>query len=182
MPSDEIDKGVLLPTLDPFLGYLPPQQEPYRLTWGELHELFVAQAPYRERRERLYAALHLFADAVWDIAPTAKLWVNGGFATHKPWAAPEDVDVVIMTNDLAPEKKKMLVQQGLLTFKDVGLEVESKTMQLDRLRPFGGLVDSYFADSKRELFWRTQWSRVKGPDGQIMPGVKKGFVEVVRGV
>lgn len=182
MVEEEVAKGVSLPTLDPFLGYLPYQHGPYLFTWGEIHELFVAQAPFRERRERLFNALQLFADSVWDILPGARLWVDGGFVTHKTWAAPEDVDVVIVTTQAAPEKKRLLVEQGLLTFSDMKFDVMDTPRSLNKLRPFGGLVDSYFADAKREDIWRLQWSKVRGPDGEIVDGLKKGFVEVVRGV
>lgn len=175
-------RGERLPSLDPFLGYLPPQQQPYLLTWGEVHELFVVKAPYRERRQRIFAALQLFADSVWEIVPDARLWIDGGFTTHKEWGAPEDVDVVILGNALSPQMKATLLHQGLLTMEKLDFQVNSKIMHIPSLRPFGGLVDAYLADSKREDFWRAQWSRVKGPDGKVIDGLKKGFVEVIRGL
>lgn len=180
--EEAVSQGERLPPLDPFLGYLPPRQQPYLLTWGEIHEMFVTQAPYRERRQRIFSALQLFADSIWELIPDARLWINGGFTTQKDWAAPEDVDVVILGNAVPPQTKAALLNQGLLTLEDVNFSVNAKTMHVPALKTFGGLVDSYLADVKSEEVWRAQWSRVRGPDGKVIEGVKKGFVEVIRGI
>lgn len=180
--GEEVSRGERLPALDPFLGYLPPRQQPYLLTWGEIHEMFVARAPFRERRQRIYSALQLFAESIWELIPDARLWINGGFTTQKDWAAPDDVDVVVLGDAVPPQIKAALLNQGLLTLEDVTFSVNAKTMHVSALKTFGGLVDAYLADVRSEEVWRAQWSRVKGPDGKIMDGVKKGFVEVVRGI
>lgn len=171
-----------LPALDPFLGTLPPNPSPYRVTLSDVHSLFVANAPFKERRERLFQAFTLFADTVWAEIPAALLWVDGGFITHKPWEEPHDVDVAIIADDVSIDAKRSLATRGLLTFADLSGSVNEKPLRIGKLVPFGGMIDSYLASSATAAFYRHQWSRVRGPDGQIMPNVSKGFLEVARGI
>ena len=45
-----------------------------------------------------------------------------------------------------------------------------------------GLVDGFFAvrgDPDKPPYWNGHWSAVKGPDGKIVPGQTKGYVEMV---
>ena len=77
-------------------GMLPPASNPYGATLNELYETFVEQAPFRPRRELIFRALSLYAELVWQESPEARLWIDGGFATHKVWEAPEDADVVVI--------------------------------------------------------------------------------------
>lgn len=178
--EQEVEQQPRVLTFDPILGHLPPQQQPYRLSWGELHEAFVVHAPYRERRQRLYDALRLFSDCVWDIIPDARLWIDGGFVTRKTWAAPDDVDVVIVGSGVEKHQRQELARRGLLTSRETTLELETKSLPIGRLRPLGGLIDSYLTESKRSELWHRKWSQVTGPDGNEVDGVFKGYVEVVR--
>lgn len=171
-----------LPALDPILGTLPPNPLPYRVTMSDVHSLFVASAPFKERRERLFQAFSLFADTVWDELPKALLWVDGGFVTHKTWGEPHDVDVAIVADDVTVESKRRLATQGLLTFADIDGKINEKDLRVGKLAPFGGMVDSYLASSTTAAMYRWQWSRVRGPDGEIIPNVTKGFLEVARGI
>ncbi|NQX10392.1 hypothetical protein HQQ80_02000 [Microbacteriaceae bacterium VKM Ac-2855] len=181
MPEDLRDEIAVLPALDPLLGTLPPRARPYRVTFADVHQLFVAEAPFRERRQRLYDALVLHAECVWEVLPEAKIWVDGGFLTHKTWAEPEDVDVVIVVATASPEAKAQLASQGLLTLKDVQSTANDRVLpKLTKLRAFGGLVDAYLATGARAELYQALWSKVRGPDGSDT-GTTKGFVEVIRG-
>lgn len=174
---------VRLPTLDPLLGYLPPSPLPYRVTLSDVHDLFVAKAPFRERREALFIALSTYSALVWAEIPKAVIWIDGGFATHKDWEAPDDVDVVVVADDVESSTKARMASQGLFTMTDVTAKISLKDMPLiSKLRPFGGLVDAYFATSNTSELLRRQLSQVRGPDGEIMAGVLKGIVEVSRGI
>jgi hypothetical protein len=171
-----------LPALDPILGTLPPSPLPYRVTMSDVHSLFVASAPFKERRERLFRAFALYAETIWTEIPGALLWIDGGFITHKSWEEPHDVDVAIIADDVPAESKRRLATQGLLTFDDTSGTINSKQLQIGKLAPFGGMIDSYLASSKTASVYRIQWSRVRGPDGQIIPNASKGFLEVARGI
>lgn len=172
-----------LPALDPFLGYLPPSQTPYLVTMADIHELFVAQAPFRERREVLFAAFEIYAALIWERIPDARIWVDGGFTTHKSWEAPDDVDVVVVADDVPRTTKGGLVSDGLLTLQKVTAELNGKDLPpVDKLRPFGGLIDAYFATSATTQLIKMQFSKVRGPDGLIVPNLSKGILEVTRGI
>src|SRR4051812_43816270 len=62
----------------------------HETTLEELLERFVETAPNPERRLLLYRALVLYVDFVRVVFPGARLWIDGGFVTHKP-EAPEDI-------------------------------------------------------------------------------------------
>jgi hypothetical protein len=172
-----------LPALDPFLGYLPPSQAPYLVTMADIHELFVVQAPFRERREVLFRAFEIYSELIWDRIPYARIWVDGGFTTHKNWAAPDDIDVVVVADNLAPATKRELVTDGLLTLSNVAAAFNNQPLpSVAKMRPFGGLIDAYFATSSTTQLIKMQFSRVRGPDGLIVPNLSKGILEVTRGI
>lgn len=172
----------VLPALDPLLGTLPYSPFPYRATMSDAHDLFVVQAPYREARQRIFDALQVYAACVWGVLPQARLWIDGGFASHKDWEAPEDVDVAIVVDDINTTERAQLVTAGLLTLATVSAKIgDVELPEFSRLRPMGGLVDSYLATRTTRDVYRMQWSRVRGPDREIIEGVLKGFLEVTRG-
>lgn len=172
-----------LPTLDPFLGTLPPNQFPYRVTLADVHDVFVVRAPFRERREQLFMALSLYSSAIWDLLPDARLWVDGGFTTHKDWASPSDVDVAVIADKVDNVTKGTLASMGLFTMTEVsGKANELLLPQMHKLLPFGGMIDSYFTTTAHSYFYKQLWSQVKGPDGKIIEGASKGFLEVIRGL
>ncbi|MHA7663066.1 DUF6932 family protein [Mycolicibacterium sp. HS_4_1] len=72
---------------------LPPGR--HLATFDEIYELFVEQAPFKDERELIYEALRLYAKVVDQEFSDVTLWINGGFITHKSWAAPKDADVVV---------------------------------------------------------------------------------------
>jgi hypothetical protein len=172
-----------LPALDPLLGYLPPSPVPYNVTLSDVHDLFVARAPYRERREVLFAALSIYSTLVWEEIPQAKIWIDGGFATHKAWGAPDDVDVVVVAENVGVLTKGKMAAKGLFTMSDVTAKIGQKRLpEIEKISPFGGLIDAYFATSLSSELIKRQLTQVRGPDGDIIPGIRKGIMEVRRGI
>jgi hypothetical protein len=161
-------------------GFLDPSAAPCRATLEEVRDLFVDQAPFKPRRELIFRALHLFTDLVWAVTPDARLWINGGFATHKKWAEPEDADVVV----IVPIKQYKLYLEDaklpLSTLQDVS--AQQPNVHTQKLHPFGGLLDTFFIpDLPAQLrAWDDTWSKVKGPDGKIIAGKRKGYLEVTQ--
>lgn len=68
----------------------------HEATLDEVHKVFVDGAPFEPDRRRIFAALEIYAGMLWTELPSAVLWVNGGFVTHKQWAPPADVDVAVL--------------------------------------------------------------------------------------
>lgn len=178
-----LSKLAELPALDPILGTLPGSPIPYRLTMSDIHQLFVVSAPFRERREDLFAAFEVYSKSVWEELPKARLWVDGGFSTHKNWEAPDDIDVLVVDDDASLASKARLASRGMFTMSKVTGTIGKKELpELEKLRPFGGMIDAYYATSFSTELIRSQWTQVRGPDGEFVPGAVKGIVEVVRGV
>lgn len=160
---------------------------PHPATLKEVSDHFVDAAPHREVRAELFSALELYAGLVWSILPSARLWVDGGFASHKTWAAPGDIDVVIVAslNEASVLTSGELERlTALLTLQDVS--AASPELTADRIQPMGGLIDGFIivddgAEAGRASmeYWFDLWSRVKGPNGPMDPSCRKGFVEVV---
>ncbi|SKC37423.1 DUF6932 family protein [Okibacterium fritillariae] len=184
MTDDRTPTGLVrLPDLDPFIGYLPPAQLPYQVTMTDIYTMFVQDAPYRERRELLFDALKIYTSLIWTEIPYARIWVDGGFATRKDWAPPEDVDVVVVADDVPLKVKAKLASEGLLTLSAVSASIDKSNLpMIHKLRPFGGLVDAYFATSKTSALLYQYMTSVKGPDGEVIHGVRKGIAEVTRGI
>lgn len=160
---------------------------PYPATMDELSDRFVTAAPYSVARQRLLSTFRIYADLVWSLLPGARLWVDGGFVTHKSWAAPQDVDVVIVAP--LPELETLTADQQaslctLLTLQ--GVASAQPPGQMERLQPMGGLIDGFVIvdqstspDHPDLDYWFDMWSRVKGAPGAGSPATRKGFVEVV---
>jgi hypothetical protein len=160
-------------------GFLDPAPQPYLGSLDDLHQRFVVESPnHNEERRKVFAALRLHLELLSDIGGSAKVWVDGGFITHKA-AAPNDVDVVYLCRDEQHMGQMLRSNRiwGLLTLQQVifGSPVAGG---LPRLQPVGGLVDAFLALPASYMYWAGLWSSVKGPDGRRAPGVRKGFVEV----
>lgn len=148
-------------------GFLPPGR--HIGTWAEIEERFVEGAPFEARRRDLSVAFQSWLSAVRVILPDAlTLWVDGSFVTRKA-EPPADVDVVAFVpastvNSLSPL---------------VGLQLRL-LLTMPGHKPTGGLIDAYLAEPTAETqrYWNNQWSRVRGADRRIIPGVKKGYLEV----
>ena len=145
----------------------------HRATLEQVYDMFVAEAPFRETRERIWAAFDVYQAEVFRMLPSARLWLDGGFVTYKTWAAPKDIDVCIV----AP-------------FDEVkAAETELPPLLTDittdpRRQPMGGLVDGFVTvprphpDSNTQ-YWAQEWSRVRDWSGNEDGSRRKGFVEVV---
>ncbi|MBT9273618.1 hypothetical protein KMZ32_05960 [Phycicoccus sp. MAQZ13P-2] len=143
------------------------------------------QAPHPGLRSRIFEALRLWIDLVEDTFGPGRVWINGGFVTHKP-DPPKDVDVAFLPS--APLDVDAAIKTGtafqLLTVQDLLFSHPAPGGHLQRLQPVGGLVDAFLADTRNPTdaqIWFDIWSSVKGPDGEIIGGVRKGFLEVIIG-
>lgn len=187
----------MIPAVDPTTGRLPPGR--HIGTWAELEATFVDGAPQRAQRQLVFRALRLWATMTWQLLPSARLWIDGGFVTHKS-AAPFDADVVMVVqpgelakvdNQIQREQRALAEAQrlgrplpkcpttvrffGLLTLAGVAT---SNFGHVPLVQPFGGLVDGYFAsenDSAALNYWNAQWSNGEDP---AHTGTK-GYVEVI---
>lgn len=167
------------------LGLLPPAPGPYVCTLDEVHEQFVAQAPHSSARSRIFEALKLWIDVAEDTFGPGRLWINGGFVTHKP-VPPKDVDVAFIP--LVPLAVDAAIKTGaafpLLTVQDMLFSHPEPGGHLYRLQPVGGLVDAFLADARVPAdaeIWFDIWSSVKNLDGEMIVGARKGILEVVIG-
>ncbi|MDQ0537704.1 hypothetical protein DEJ21_00795 [Curtobacterium sp. MCSS17_006] len=172
----------MLPALDD-RGFLPPATHPYPATLDELHQRFVVEAPFRERRQRVFDALSLYAALVWDALPSARLRIDGGFVTHKPWAAPEDADVVVVYDrPTPPGGLSAVVRAPLFTMSNLTAVVSGESVTLEKAAVMGGLIDAYPAPADKPAllaYWDRMWSNVTGPGKTSLDGERKGYVEVM---
>lgn len=166
-----------LPAIGPD-GLLPPGR--HRATWDEVWSTFVEVAPFRPERQRVFDALRMEVAGLVEAGGPSAVWVDGGFVTHKRWAAPLDVDVVYLCSDEAHILRVLNHPRGfsLLTLQDV-LTWRPVTTTVPRLQPMGGLVDAFLATPGRFDYWHGMWSAVKDEHGEITEGAVKGYVEVI---
>lgn len=168
---------------------LPPcaALAPYPATLAEVSDRFVDVAPHSEARSCLFRMLDAYAGLVWSILPNARLWVDGGFVTHKTWAPPGDIDVVIVANFDEASTLTSDQQERLTTLVTLqGVTAQSPEFRAARIQPMGGMIDGFIivddgAEGGRAQMahWFDLWTRVKGPQGPLDPSHRKGFVEVV---
>lgn len=169
---------------------LPPTPFPdvHRCTMAELRIRFVDEAPaFKRERAFLYRTLELYADQVWGLLPEATLWIDGGFVTHKDWAAPQDVDLVILPTESDflqyPDEQELKTRlTPLLTLQNVTAAIPQAFEE--RVQPYGGNIDGFLVPpgiDPAKPYWHDLWSRVRGRGGAEAPDAHKGFVEVVRG-
>lgn len=153
-------------------GWLPPGR--HQADLEEVRERFVAAAPCRQHRELVFEGLLLHLKLLERIGGPGRVWVNGGFVTHKN-APPADADLVYLCRDWQ-HLEAMLDHDGiyqLLTLQ--GVLASAPTMvSIRRIQPVGGLVDAFLAPPEAEEYWHGLWSRVKN-----VPDAVKGYVEVV---
>lgn len=165
-----------IPAVSGAHAILPPGR--HSTTLAEIRDYFVTAAPFSEDREVVFRALDVWLTMMNKLVPNARYWINGGFVTHKSWAAPKDVDVVVLVteaslNSLDSDQQEQFA--SLMTEDDGTL----------RRQPMGGLVDGFYtvrgsASSGDPAYWNNQWSRVKGQDGAPVVDLYKGFLEVIQ--
>lgn len=148
---------------------LPPGL--HAATLNEVYETFVEQAPFRPRRELIFRALTLYIDLVSPQFTACRYWINGGFVTHKPWAEPEDADVVVV---VPPGEHTKVTQPDFMPLLTLGSNAG------DKVHPMGGLIDGFVAiDHPAALApWNIMWSSVRDEHHNVVTGVNKGFLEV----
>ncbi|BCO91831.1 DUF6932 family protein [Mycobacterium paraintracellulare] len=160
-------------------GYLDPSTDPYPCTLPELHERFVSESPdHKSARQRIFKALELHLELLYEVGGPAKVWIDGGFVTYKA-DAPKDVDLVYLCRDEAHMGTMLRADRipTLLTLGDVifGFPFAAGAR---RMQPVGGLVDAFLTVPAGQTYWAAQWAMIKGPDGKRVPGTRKGFMEV----
>lgn len=174
---------------------LPPRADPYSSTFAEIAKIFVDRAPadQREFRARRLDALEAHARVVAGVwgDHVVRVWINGGFLTHKTWAKPKDIDAVYFVPPDLLERAHHGRVASLWTLSEVSATIGRSAsegggpgghkLKVDVLSPLAGLVDAYVAaDTAIERrMWKRQWSTVNGPDNKPLAGVEKGFVEVL---
>lgn len=158
-----------IPAFDGDVWHLP--EGVHVASLPEIQQRLVSGAPFETERQRIFAALELWTDLVRAMLPDARFWVDGGFVTRKPWAAPSDVDVTVLVTPAALNALSLAEQNQmsqLLTKRGVG-------------KAMGGLVDAYLivrGDVSQTVYWRDLWSTALDEDRRPLPGVKKGYLEV----
>jgi len=168
--------------MDPATGLLPVAADPYPATFRDIHERFVAGAPFEERRQLLFDTLVIYAKLIWAVYPDAKLRIDGGFVTHKTWAAPDDVDIAVVCPTISPAQRDAAINAGLFSVKAAtGVVHRRQIAPVPKLHAMGGLVDSFYVPEKDHpirQFLEDYWSTETGPDKKPT-GRRKGYVEVV---
>ncbi|XBH21579.1 hypothetical protein V5R04_15445 [Jonesiaceae bacterium BS-20] len=151
-------------------GLLPVAK--HRASIEEVRRAFVENAPFREQRDRLWNTFLVYRSLILDVIPNARFWVDGGFVTHKEWAAPKDIDVCVL-----------VVQRDLegvdASFEDLLTREDSAGR---RVQPMGGLIDGFLVirNNRASLqYWHEHWTNVTDQNGDLDPVRRKGYVEVI---
>ena len=153
-------------------GLLPAGR--HRTSLDLVHARFVEAAPNSSERAVIFRAFLVWADRLWSLAPSARLWLDGGFVTHKA-AAPHDIDVAALL--------KVSEFQGLTEEQYLALATH-RAQDGRKVQPMGGLVNGFFVTrgaADQISAWQRWWSSVVDSDKHELPGVSKGFVEVMPG-
>ncbi|MGL4304786.1 MAG: hypothetical protein ACRCSF_01405, partial [Mycobacteriaceae bacterium] len=104
--------------------------------------------------------------------------------THKK-ARPRDADIVFLApGAVIKEKATKEPALPLWTLSNVTAHIGTTKAQnvTSKLHTGFGLTDAYIVDSESPItveLWRRKWSQVKGSDGTMLVGLRKGFLEVV---
>lgn len=158
-------------------GLLPPGV--HTASMSELYDRMVLDAPHRERRETLFAALRTYLGLVERFVGHGTAWIDGGFTMQKE-DPPHDVDVAARPADwseletLGDQERVDLL--GLLTLQDIIMS-RPDVMWLERVQPIGGALDAFLVRPEGDQAWFDTWSSVKR-GGILQEGEIKGFVEV----
>ncbi|BBY43238.1 DUF6932 family protein [Mycolicibacterium celeriflavum] len=155
----------------------------HQATFEQVYEAFVENAPFRDDREVIFEALTLYAKIVANLCPGLALWVNGGFITHKSWAAPKDADVVVVVPQAHypnvcsnPSVWTYITLQGVIVS-----DPSTGGGRIGRIQPMAGLIDGFIISDDPTLsdVWAYRWSLVNDEDGNLLPDTtRKGFLEV----
>lgn len=148
-------------------------------TMEDIRERFVDHPgiPFPNERQTLFSLLEVYVELVWGIWDRAELWIDGGFVTHKGWAAPHDVDVAIVDTHGRIQAR---IDRALSLLTLDGAIVAGH--QGARVQPFGGMIDGFAVAGlpQNRQYWETKWSGFLDKNRQPVSGVAKGFVKVVK--
>lgn len=171
-------------------GILPAANEPHPATLNELRDRFVEEAPetQRDRRLLIHSALTLHIAMVRRYFKDfpIRIWLNGGFITHKTWKAPRDADFAVLVPPDAIRYADRDAAVPLWTLSDVSAHRGQGGPQIvtRKLHTALGLTDAYVVNAHNSAaveIQRRVWSKVTGPDKNTVEGMEKGFVEVIAG-
>jgi len=146
----------------------------------EVYEVFVESAPFRDERELIFRALSVYLDIIRSRHSPARVLLNGGFVTHKTWAAPHDADVAIGLD--TRDYKSTFEPDNISSWTLQGIQfAKPQPGTLNKVQPMLGLVDGYFFPSALPNFvhfWEDQWGKVKDEFGNEAVGIRKGYLEM----
>lgn len=151
---------------------LPASDTPHVASLEEVFELFVVGAPYAQERKTLWEVFPAYVRNLRACFPTCRILLDGGFTTHKRWAAPEDIDVSVGVDPAHYNALQDWQQEELFN---------TASKNGGKVRVMGGIIDASrfsLASSERFAHWHEQWSSVRAPDRSIIEGLRKGYVEV----
>lgn len=143
-------------------------------TLDEIEERFVVAAPFSDQRRIVFDAFKVWYAIVSPHLTGARFWIDGGFVTHKPWAAPSDVDVTVMAKTSDVNALPVEVQDrifGLLTERTA----------TGKVQPMSGMVDAFLfarGDVDTTVGWINDWKTVLDENRDPIPNMVKGFLEV----
>ncbi|MFB9821918.1 DUF6932 family protein [Arthrobacter ramosus] len=162
----------MLPALEGEYGLLPASESPHRATLEEIFDLFVTAAPYSEDRKSLWMVFPSYVNKLRATFPTCRVLLDGGFTTHKPWAAPSDIDVSVGVDRLHFNALQDWQQAELFNTVAAGGQ---------KIRVMGGAIDAsrfQLGNPDKLAYWHEHWSSVHSADRTIVEGLRKGYVEV----
>lgn len=157
------------------MGLLPPGRHPASM--AEVEGRFVLEAPFSGERAIIAQSLNTWMMLVEQLVPVSRYWIDGGFVTHKTWAAPSDVDVTIICQeaDLA-----RLGEDGYERLRRLLTEVRPDGT---RIKPMDGRVDAFLTTRSgpdaNVPYWMSWWANVRAENGTILDGLTKGYLEVI---
>ncbi|MDV7195780.1 DUF6932 family protein [Mycolicibacterium fortuitum] len=180
---------MLPPCSDDEFGVLPASTQPHQATLAEIRQRFVQEAPVgRERRALIADVLEVHIALIRRLfsGVDIRIWLDGGFITHKRWKEPRDADLVVLVPGAELERADRDAAAPLWTMANVqaarGAADNGRVIVTPKLHTGLGLTDAYVAVADTPIQvenWRRRWSTVKGPDGHEVAGMAKGFVEVI---
>lgn len=165
-------------SVDSKTGWLPAGA--HSATLDEVYETFVVAAPFSDERALIFRALTVYLEILQSRFTNPRVLLNGGFTTHKNWAAPKDVDLAIGLSNADFKSAYHPDNHSLITIWD-GAVSNPQPLRIEKIQPMGGLVDGYFFPTKMAnvaRYWEDQWSKIKDEHGNGILGARKGFVEV----
>ncbi|MEW1882175.1 hypothetical protein AB0O58_21045 [Rhodococcus sp. NPDC080181] len=111
---------------------------------------------------------------------SARLWIDGGFVTQKPWAAPEDADIVVVV-PMEEYVAKVNDPRWFPLWTFLNATSSEPSRWTEKLHPMGGLLDTFLMPDVEDALgiWDLRWSSVNGPNGELVPGAVKGYLEVI---